>query len=294
MNKIKAWLEISRPKTLFAGVSPVILSLGLISTQTSINFSIAAITLICVLFLQIGTNIVNDYYDISSGIDSPDRLGPLRSLHKGELRHDEVKRGFVACFLFAFLFGIILMLKGGIPIILIGLISILCAYLYTGGPFPFSRYGLGEVVAFIFFGPIAVWGTAYLQVASTNINHFNYIFYGFGVGFISSAIMLTNNIRDQESDQKSNKKTLVTLFGNQFSRNLFLLFILLSSLWPLYLSLSFKLPTLSLASLIGLFFYKNWLKVYQNPPSQEFNQYLAKTGQYLFIQSLFTLVLCSL
>jgi len=233
--------------------------------------------------MQIGTNLVNDYFDFKTGVDSNNRLGPKRVTSEGLLSPKQVQRGYQLCFFLAFLFGIYLMYTGGAPIIIIGLLSLLTAYIYTGGPFPLSHHGLGEITALIFFGPLAVWGTFFLQTNKLDIFP---LLVGMGPGLIAAALMSINNLRDIVSDKKAGKKTLAVLLGEKRARLFSILLILFSSVIPLLCYLLKPRPLLILSALSPYLFWKWWQRLRVGPIDEGLNLVLAKTGQYLFLYSL--------
>lgn len=170
------------------------------------------------LFLQIGTNLVNDYGDHVRGADGEDRIGPARASQSGEVdpRHVAIAGGVaLAC---AGAAGAVLIAWGGWPVVWIGIGSILCAIAYTAGPFPLAYHGLGEVFVFFFFGPVAVLGTEYLQAGNVS---------GMGlgasvaIGLLASAILLVNNVRDVEGDERAGKRTIVVRLGRDMGRRLY-------------------------------------------------------------------------
>tara|TARA_Y100001958_G_C21145475_1_gene482965 strand:+ start:240 stop:1160 length:921 start_codon:yes stop_codon:yes gene_type:complete len=284
-SKLSVWISATRPKTLLASQGPVLLGLFLaFEINQNINFSIAIITLLCALLMQIGTNLVNDYFDHFTGVDSEKRLGPERVTSKGLLAPEEVKKGFLTCFITSFLFGCILMYVGGYPIIIIGLLSLLMAYTYTGGPFPLSHFALGELVAIIFFGPVAVWGTYFLQTKSFDTLP---VLIGLGPGFIAGTLMSINNLRDRISDKKASKLTLAVLLGEERARLLTLFTVILSGFIPTITYFLKPNPYLLLPALTPLLFLKNWNYLRKGPINQHLNIVLAKTGQYLFLYCIF-------
>ncbi|WP_372652975.1 1,4-dihydroxy-2-naphthoate polyprenyltransferase [Halobacteriovorax sp.] len=284
MSKFKAWIMASRPKTLTAASGPVILGTALAYNETqNISFIIFALTLLAALSMQVGTNLVNDYYDAIRGTDSDDRLGPTRVTQTGLIEPKKVKLGFILCFLFAVLVSIYLMIIGGWTIIIMGICCILAAYCYTGGPFPLSHYALGEVFALIFFGPVAVWGTYYLQYQSLNLD---IIILGFGPGLISAAIMSINNLRDIKSDKRASKVTIATLLGAKYARAFTLTLILSSTFIPYYAALKTDKTWAIIATLSCYPFYRTWKHIARGPINSELNNALANTGKYLFLYSI--------
>ena len=209
---INAWWTACRPNTLIISIAPVLLGLSLAINNDKFNsFLVAILTLLAAMLIQIGTNLINDLYDFISGADTEDRLGPIRATQSGLLSKKQVKRGAFFCFLLSLLIGVYLVYVGGLPILIIGLLSLISGYCYTAGPYPLAYNGLGDIFVFIFFGLIAVPGTYYLQ--SNELFNINSILVGASIGFLAVAVLCVNNIRDVESDRKVNKKTLVVRFG---------------------------------------------------------------------------------
>ncbi len=281
---MKNWIMAIRPKTLFASISPVILGLSIAYfEQNHINLTVSILTLLCALSLQIASNLANDYLDSQKGVDNENRLGPTRVTQKGLISSKIMKRALFTSLLISFILGLYLMWYGGIVIIVMGFLSLYFAYGYTGGPYPLSYNGLGEVAAFVFFGVIAVSGTTYLQ--THNVSFFTLIL-SFGPGFISATILAVNNLRDIETDRETHKKTLAVRFGEGFQRKLCLLFIILSTFVPLIISLSFHIYWLLPLFFLPIIFTKNWLHIAKANIDKKMNDALAKTAQYLLLYCL--------
>jgi 1,4-dihydroxy-2-naphthoate polyprenyltransferase len=206
------WILAARPKTLSASVVPVLVGTALAHDIHGIMFLCA---LFGAIFIQIGTNLVNDALDFKRGADTAERLGPLRVTQAGLLSATAVLRGAYVCFFLAALCGIPLIIRGGWPLLVIGVASILAAYAYTGGPYPLAYHGLGELFVLIFFGIVAVGGSYYVQRLQIDGRA---LIAGFAVGCLAVALLAINNLRDVASDRASNKKTLVVRFGETFGR----------------------------------------------------------------------------
>jgi len=209
---VKAWLLASRPKTLSASIVPVLVGTAM---ARDVNWFIFIYTLIGAVFIQIGTNLVNDALDFKRGADTAGRLGPLRVTQAGLLSANTVLIGAMVCFAIAALCGIPLILRAGWPLVIIGVTSIVAAYTYTGGPYPLAYHGLGELFVLIFFGCIAVGGSYYVQRLTIDAR---VLVAGFAVGCLAVGLLAINNLRDVNSDRASNKKTLVVRFGEKFGR----------------------------------------------------------------------------
>lgn len=291
----------TRPKTLPAGAGPVFVGLALAYKMSGyLNPLVALLTFSCALLLQISSNLINDYYDGVRGLDDENRLGPPRAVALGLLSPNQVKKGFQATLSISFLLGIYLMYIGGPVIITIGLLSLFFSWAYTGGPFPLSHLGLGEVFAFLFFGPIAVYGTWFLQLLPIEPlapeNQLPLIsMYGSSLGLISAALMGVNNLRDRFSDSEKGKNTLATFLGGHATRKIIVLFLLGSQILG-FVALNeisnnhFSLPLL--ISLIPLcLFYKSWWQLLGSIDGKDLNTTLANVGKYLFVFSVVNSIL---
>lgn len=210
LTKTQIWLLASRPKTLPAAAVPVIVGVAVALSEGVFRWGPALAALIAALLIQIGTNFANDVFDYQKGADTSDRLGPLRVTQAGLLKPNEVLAGTIATFGLATLIGLYLVWVSGWPILVIGLLSIAAGLAYTGGPFPFGYKGLGDLFVFIFFGPVAVCGTYYVQAG--NVSPVAY-WASLPIGLLATAILVVNNLRDIESDRQSGKKTLAVRLG---------------------------------------------------------------------------------
>lgn len=215
-SRLRAWLLASRPKTLSAAVVPVLMGSALaLREPAEFRLSIFLCALFGAIFIQIATNFINDALDFKKGADTGERIGPLRVTQAGLLSADAVMRGAYVCFFLAALCGVPLVLRGGWPLIVIGVASILCAYAYTGGPLPLAYHGLGELFVLLFFGFVAVGGTYY--VLSLQF-HRAALVAGFAAGSLGVVLIAINNLRDVATDRVSNKRTVAVRFGERFAR----------------------------------------------------------------------------
>jgi 1,4-dihydroxy-2-naphthoate polyprenyltransferase len=218
------WLLAARPKTLSAAVVPVLIGSALAAHEpTAITWWVFACALFGAVLIQIATNFINDALDFKKGTDTGERLGPLRVTAAGLLSADAVMQGAWICLISAALCGIPLLYRGGWPMLLVGLSSILAAYAYTGGPYPLAYHGLGELFVILFFGFVAVGGTFYahsLQLTQS------VVLAGFATGSLAAVLIVINNLRDIEGDRLSNKQTLAARFGEGFARGEVMFFAL--------------------------------------------------------------------
>ncbi len=278
------WILATRPKTLFASIAPVLLGLTLAYIhQNSLDPLVAFLTLFCALLMQVASNIANDYLDSLKGVDTEKRLGPTRVTHAGLISATQMRNALIGVLFLALLLGIYLMFVGGPVIIFVGLISLYFAYGYTGGPFPLSHNGLGEVAAFVFFGIVAVTGTVYLQTHEFHLIDF---VMAMGPGFISATILAVNNLRDIETDQETNKRTIAVRFGENFQRRLCLALIICSSLLLILVAFLYHYNWLLPVCFLPLAFTGNWIQILKRPIDRSLNMALAKTAQYLLVYCL--------
>jgi 1,4-dihydroxy-2-naphthoate octaprenyltransferase len=229
ISTTQAWILAARPKTLPAAASPVIVGTAIaIGTK---NFSLfpALAALLGALLIQIGTNFANDVFDYKKGADTHERVGPVRVVSAGILSPGQVFAGMWLTFGLATLAGIYLLIVGGWPVVVIGLLSILSGIAYTGGPFPLGYNGLGDLFVFIFFGLVAVCGTYYVQA----LNLVPLAWWGaIPVGLLATAIIVVNNLRDIATDAKVGKKTLAVRLGARGAQVEYFLLLGISYLIP--------------------------------------------------------------
>lgn len=239
-----------------------------------------ACALLGALLIQIGTNYANDYFDFVKGTDTEERIGPTRATQAGLVSPGTMLTATVIVFALALAPGGYLIHRGGLPILVIGLVSIACGVLYTGGPFPLGYLGLGDVFVLMFFGPVAVAGTYYVQALTVTPEA---VLAGVAAGLWSTAILTVNNLRDMEGDRKTGKRTLAVRFGRRFARVEYLLCILIAGIGiPVYLSVvdgwGVLLAMLSVpASLPAL------RTVFTRTGGETLNNTLAATGKLLLL-----------
>jgi 1,4-dihydroxy-2-naphthoate polyprenyltransferase len=231
-SQMGVWVLASRPKTLWAAVAPVLLGTALAAEAGGFHAFSALCALLGAVLIQIGTNFSNDYADFVQGADTKARKGPLRVTQAGLVAPGAVKRAAIIVFGLAVVAGLYLIVRGGWPVLAIGIVSIICGILYTTGPYSLAYLGLGDVFVLIFFGPVAVGGTYYVQALA--LEPFVLIA-GLGPGLLAVAILLANNIRDVEEDRIANKKTLVVRFGRRFGVGLYAFCLVAAALLPLLL-----------------------------------------------------------
>ena len=220
-SRTHAWLMAARPPTLPAAVVPVLVGTAAVARLGFLPLAFAAALLAAVL-IQIGTNFANDFFDFHKGADTAERLGPVRVTQSGLIPPNTVRSAMVLVFGLAALVGLYLVVIGGWPILVIGLLSISAGVLYTGGPYPLAYHGLGDLFVFIFFGLVAVCGTAYLHISAVPSVAW---FAALPVALIVTAIIVVNNLRDIDTDRLAHKHTLAVLLGRRATRFEYLLLV---------------------------------------------------------------------
>lgn len=230
---MKIWLRGARLRTLPLAIAPVLMGAGTASLVVDLKLHLVLLALGVALFLQIGVNYANDYSDGIRGTDD-NRVGPKRLTGGGLAKPKTVLIAAFICFAIAGLFGLVItLLTAQWWFIAVGAVCIIAAWFYTGGKKPYGYAGLGELVVFIFFGLVAVIGTDYIQVLDWNPLA---IYAGIIAGCFATAVLLINNIRDIETDLKSNKRTLASRIGRKpalfiFSFLVIAPFVLLIPFW---------------------------------------------------------------
>lgn len=210
-----AWLLAVRPRTLGASVVPVCVGLAAVARSAPVDIIVAIVTLLCAALLQVTANLANDYYDFVRGVDDERRLGPTRVTQAGLLSPRAVLVAARLTLATAIACGGYLVAVGGIFILAIGLAAAAGALAYSAGPRPLSWYGLGDLMAFTFFGPIAVAGTVVAQQAA--VDHVA-LLAGLPLGCLVTALIVVNNLRDIDCDARAGKRTLAVRIGARATR----------------------------------------------------------------------------
>ena len=215
MTTREEWIAGARPKTLPAAIAPVLVGTAFAGyNANAINFFLA---LIVGVGLQIGVNYANDYSDGVRGTDK-DRVGPMRLVGSGAATPAAVKKAAIIAISIAALAGALLAVRTSYLLLLVGALSILAAWTYTGGPKPYGYFALGEVMVFIFFGLVATLGTYYVHLQSLS---FEVLLASFAMGSLACAILALNNLRDLTKDKAAGKNTLAVRIGDKQTRNFF-------------------------------------------------------------------------
>jgi 1,4-dihydroxy-2-naphthoate polyprenyltransferase len=218
----------ARPRTLPAAVAPVLVGTALAATEGTFKVLTFIAAMLGALFIQVGTNLSNDYSDARRGADTEDRLGPVRVTAGGLVPPRQVLVATYVAFGLAVVAGAYLIATAGWELLLVGAASILAGVLYTGGPRPYGYEGLGEVFVFLFFGLVAVTGSYFAQVEKVTWEAF---VLAVPVGLLASAILVVNNVRDLETDRRAGKRTLAVRLGRSRTRGMYAAMVYLAFLF---------------------------------------------------------------
>ena len=229
MSHLRLWLLAARPRTLPAAIAPVLVGTALAGSEDVFRPLPFVAALVGSVFIQIGTNLSNDYSDARRGADTEDRLGPVRVTAGGLMPPRRVLVGTYVAFGVAVAAGLYLAAVAGWELLVVGAASILAGVLYTGGPRPYGYEGLGELFVFLFFGIVAVAGSYFVQTEELRWEAFAL---AVPVGLLAAAILVVNNVRDIETDRRAGKRTLAVKLGREKARTLFAAMVVVAFLVP--------------------------------------------------------------
>jgi 1,4-dihydroxy-2-naphthoate octaprenyltransferase len=239
------WLEGARPRTLFMALAPVVAGTGVADHDGGVRWGRAVLALVVALALQIGVNYANDYSDGVRGTDAV-RVGPLRLVGSGVALPRTVLAAALVSFAVGAAAGIALAALSTWWLLLVGAIAILAAWTYTGGPRPYGYHGFGEVAVFVFFGLVAVGGTAFVQTERISRTA---ILAAVPVGLLACALLVANNLRDIPGDTAAGKRTLAVRLGEHRTRRLYEALVIVPFAFPIVLgALEHGPPFIALAA----------------------------------------------
>jgi 1,4-dihydroxy-2-naphthoate octaprenyltransferase len=275
----EAWLLAIRPKTLPAGAVPVVVGTAMAAADGVFSPIPAFIALICALGIQVATNFINEIYDFRKGADTAERLVPTRTVAAGLIAEKTMIRVSIGLLSAVFLLGLYLVVLAGWSILLVGLLSMLFAWAYTGGPRPIAYSGLGDLFVFIFFGLVAVGGTYYVQAFSLSLP---VLIAAVAPGAFSVNILLCNNIRDIDTDRGVGKMTLPARIGARRARRLYLTLTVVAYLVPFAL-IGFGYSLWPLLALFSIPLAVTMVRALYRSEGRELNAVLAGTGKLMTI-----------
>jgi len=233
VSPVRVWILAARPATLPAALSGVVVGLGVaLGSGAPFRLDTALGCVAVALLLQIVANFANDLSDFRRGADTPDRQGPLRVAAAGLVTERQLEVAIGIAIALAGVVGLWLAYVGGPVLLVLGLLAVVAALAYTGGPWPYGYRGLGEVFVFVFFGLVAVVGTAYLQAGSLDP-----LFFVAAIppGALITAILVVNNLRDIPTDRAAGKRTLAVVLGRSRTADEYVVLLAVAYLVPLLL-----------------------------------------------------------
>ncbi|MCF7689830.1 MAG: 1,4-dihydroxy-2-naphthoate polyprenyltransferase [Cephaloticoccus sp.] len=282
-NRWGVWFDAIRPKTLPAAIAPVIVGSSLAWHDGSFDGIAALFCLFFSLLIQIGTNLANDYYDYVKGADTAERVGPTRAVAAGLIKPQTMRFAMWLVLGTGFALGLSLVAWGGAWLIVIGVLSVLCAIAYTGGPYPLGYNGLGDVFVFIFFGLVAVDATYYVQTGGlTSLAMIAAI----PIGLLTTNILVVNNYRDFATDGAAGKRTTVVRFGLRYARCQFSGALVGSFLTPVILVVAGASPWWLLPCLLLPMGWRQRRRLADSKSPSELIQLLGDTGKLLALYAL--------
>ncbi len=275
------WILASRPKTLTAAYTPVLIGIGIAYLLGVQQWLVSLVALLCATLIQIGTNFANDYYDYKKGSDREDRIGFTRMVASGQISERQMFNATLLCMGLAFIFGLYLVYVGGWEVLAIGLSSILFGILYTGGPYPLGYNGLGDVFVFIYFGIVATIATVFVHTASWEPMAF---WASLIPGALSTNILVVNNLRDVDQDRISGKKTLGVLLGEKALKWEYTLLLILAYAIPPHFYVHFDATLwIFLPYLCSPLAYLLLRTVWHHKEKKVLNRTLERTAAFMFV-----------
>lgn len=279
-NSIRAWILAARPKTLTGAITPVMIGIALAVMNEKFGWAPA---LICILFaclMQVAANFINDLFDHLKGTDREDRLGPERACAQGWISAGAMRIGIIITLVIACLVGSTLLLFAGWELIVVGLLCVLFSFLYTTGPYPLSYNGWGDVLVILFFGFVPVGGTYYVQALTwtTDVTIACLI-----CGLIVDTLLVVNNYRDRDADQKSGKRTIIVRFGEPFGRYLYLMLGILASCLCLWFAIDGHIYAAILPQLYLIAHLRTWEKMVKIHSGKKLNSILGETSRNILL-----------
>lgn len=279
-NSIHAWILAARPKTLTGAITPVIIGISLAVMDHRFSW-VPALT--CILFaclMQIGANFINDLFDYLKGTDREDRLGPERACAQGWISAGAMKTGIGITLAIACAVGSILLFYAGWELIIIGLLCVIFAFLYTTGPYPLSYNGWGDLLVIVFFGFVPVGGTYYVQTLTwtTDVTIASLV-----CGLIVDSLLVVNNYRDRDADLKSGKRTVVVRFGEPFGRYLYLMLGIVASWLCIWFAIDGHIYAAILPQLYLIAHLRTWEKMVKIHSGKKLNGILGETSRNMLL-----------
>lgn len=292
MTTFTAWIQATRPKTLFAALAPITMGLAMALADGVVFLPALLWALIGAVGIQIGTNFCNDYFDDRQGADTDARQGPKRGLQLGLITAKQMLLATVVSFVVAGCACAMLVARAGWPLVVVGVASLLSGIFYTAGRKSLAYTGMADVFVLIFFGPVAVGGTYFVQALSLP---WYVLLAGLGPGFLSTSLLTVNNLRDVDEDRQNRKLTLAVRFGRTFSRREYAVCLFAALLCPVVAGVLGEQNYVCVL-MLGLLIPASPLmrKVRVGTTGAELNPVLGKTGKLLMIYSIWFFIVWNL
>lgn len=282
-NSLRAWLLAARPKTLTGAITPVMIGTALAAMDGCFQWLPALICCLFACLMQIAANFINDLFDYLKGTDREDRLGPERACAQGWISPKAMKSGIFVTVILACLIGSILLLYAGWELIIVGIICILFAFLYTTGPYPLSYNGWGDILVIIFFGFVPVGGTYYVQALTWTPD---VTIASLVCGLLIDTLLVVNNYRDREADARSGKRTIIVRFGEKFGRYLYLILGMVAALLCLWFIRTGNLYAALLPLLYLIPHFLTWKKMVKIYSGKKLNSILGETSRNMLLMGI--------
>ena len=280
INSVKAWFLAARPKTLASAFTPVLIGSAMAYMDGKFSWLPALICLLFAFEMQIAANFINDLYDFLKGTDREDRLGPVRATSQGWISPSAMRNGVFVIVAIACITGSMLLFYTGWQLIIVGLLCILFAFLYTTGPYPLSYNGWGDALVLIFFGFVPVGGTYYVQSITwtTDVTVASIV-----CGLIVDTLLVVNNYRDREADKKSGKRTIIVRFGEPFGRYLYLWLGLIAAWGCFWFLVNGHTYAALLPQLYLIAHIRTWQKMVKIHSGKKLNSILGETSRNMLL-----------
>lgn len=279
-NSLKAWILAARPKTLTGAITPVMVGIALATMDGHFQWLPALVCCLFACLMQIAANFINDLFDYLKGTDREDRLGPERACAQGWISPKAMRNGIILTVILACLIGSILLLYAGWELVIVGLLCVLFAFLYTTGPYPLSYNGWGDVLVIVFFGFVPVGGTYYVQALTWTPD---VTIVSLVSGLLIDTLLVVNNYRDREADATSGKRTVIVRFGEKFGRYLYLILGVTAALLCLWFLAGEHIYAALLPQLYLIPHFFTWKRMVKIHSGKKLNSILGETSRNMLL-----------
>lgn len=279
-NSLKAWILAARPKTLTGAITPVMVGIALATMDGHFQYLPALVCCLFACLMQIAANFINDLFDYLKGTDREDRLGPERACAQGWISPKAMRNGIILTVILACLIGSILLFYAGWELIIVGLLCVLFAFLYTTGPYPLSYNGWGDVLVIVFFGFVPVGGTYYVQALTWTPD---VTLASLVSGLLIDTLLVVNNYRDREADATSGKRTVIVRFGEKFGRYLYLILGVAAALLCLWFLAEGHIYAALLPQLYLIPHFFTWRRMVKIHSGKKLNSILGETSRNMLL-----------